>query len=443
MIGFLSLLFSPRAEAFCGTFIGGADATLYNEIAQVAIVRSGTQNILTLANDVQGNFDSFALVLPVPEVLAEDDIHVLEPALFDRLDQYTQPRLVQYTCEDFYYPPQAGAGGGTDYNESADPNGGVTVEAQYVVGEYEVVILSATQSEGLFIWLNDNGYAVPGQSMPLLEEYIDGGSLFLAAKVDASASIADGDMLSPLQLKYDSSVFQIPIRIGTLNSKSEQDLIVYAVNDYQEGAVGISNYPEFTIEDECMWESQGEEFGQYYTEKFREGYESMNDGAWTTEYAWGGGGCDPCTGNPPDGNDLISLGVQEDRIHTSDYFFTRLHMRYTPQQADEEVMLYHSNISTQQQIRFIEYKYELEEALPVCGIGMVDDPGTCDDIYGNPSSEPSAEPSLEPSEPAQEETEEQTNTTKESGCSGCSTGGEPLLFWWMLSILGLRRTRQK
>ena len=46
-------------------------------------------------------FRQFALVIPVPEVIPEDKVKVLEPELFDRLDAYSQPRLVTYTCEDF------------------------------------------------------------------------------------------------------------------------------------------------------------------------------------------------------------------------------------------------------------------------------------------------------------------------------------------------------
>ena len=393
MIGVVLSLLSPQANAFCGTFVGGADATLFNEVAQVAVVRSGNESILTLANDVQGNFGSFALVLPVPEVLAEDDLHVLEPDLFDRLYEYSQPRLVEYTCDDFHYPPPS-QDGGNSFNESEDPTAesGVDIEAQYIVGEYDIVILSATQSEGLFDWLNQNGYQVPGQSIDLLQEYINGGSYFLAAKVDSSAEIADGDMLSPLQLRYETAAFQIPIRIGTLNAKETQDLIVYAINDYSTGSVGISNYAEFQIEDECMWETQGETFGEFYAQNFRIEYEETNEGAWTTEYAWGGGGCDPCTGTPPNGEDLVSLGVDQDLVHFSDYFFTRLHMRYAPDQVEEELMLYNSNLMDQIQQRYIIYKPEMEEHFPICDVGMVDNPGTCDnmDENGNQKSETSS-----------------------------------------------------
>ena len=374
------LAFTQHAHAFCGTYVGGAGSEFFNEYAQVAVVRSGEKTTLTIVNDIQGTFDSFALILPVPEVILENQARVLEPAVFERLDAYSQSRLVTYECSDFEFDENEVNLDSSAPTEESGGGGGVDVEAQYVVGEYEVVVLSATQSEGLFDWLNENGYQVPGQSIPLLQEYIDGGNYFLAAKVSADAGIGNGDVLSPLQLEYNSGAFQIPIRLGTLNSKTEQDLVVYALNDYSEGRVGISNYTEFDIEDECMWETEGEEFGTYYSDRFRQNYEAVEDAAWMVEYAWGGGGCDPCTGTPPNGEDLVSLGLNQELVHTSDYFFTRLHMRYAPEQVDEELMLYNSNLLDQMQQRYIIYKPEMEEHFPICDVGMIDNPGTCDNM---------------------------------------------------------------
>ncbi len=37
----------------------------------------------------------------------------------------------------------------------------MTVEASYTVGEYDIVILSGKQSDGLETWLRENGYRVP------------------------------------------------------------------------------------------------------------------------------------------------------------------------------------------------------------------------------------------------------------------------------------------
>ena len=49
---------------------------------------------------------------------------------------------------------------------------GVTVEANYDVGEYDVSILSAKESDGLVNWLTDNGYRIPAGAEAVLGSYI-------------------------------------------------------------------------------------------------------------------------------------------------------------------------------------------------------------------------------------------------------------------------------
>ena len=441
----LLLGLTGSVHAFCGTFIGGAGSEFFNEYAQVAIVRDGTQTTLSVVNDIQTDdpsLGSFALVIPVPEVITEENANVLEPALFDRLDQYSMPRLVTYECEDFEEDTGWMLDSAPEASEGMD-SGGVSIEAQYAVGEYEIVILSATGAEGLYEWLNNNGFAVPGQSQPLLQEYIDQGQYFLAAKVsDTSLSefgIESGSTLSPLQFTYQSSAFQIPIRIGTLNAKSEQDLVIYAINPYDNGMAGISNYREFSFEDECMWETQGEEFGRFVADQFSSAYEEEDSAGWMLEYAWGGGGCDPCTGTPPDGTDLVSLGMNEEYVHYGQYYFTRLHMRYTPQQVQEEVMLYSSNIFSQEQIRYIEYKPELEDRFPVCGVGMVEDPNSCDEIPGEPSSDPNGTEVEN-----DDELGEGNDSPSEEGCNcATSTSNSNDFTFTLLGLLSLVVLRRR
>ena len=205
MLFLISLLGSSPAAAFCGTFVGGVGSEFYNSYSQAAMVRSGQQTTLTVQNDVLGEFSDFALVMPVTQVLPETAIKVIDPSVFDSIDTYSMPRLVSYTCDDFEDQSDTGwAFDSANDGPPSEPN--VSVEAQYIVGEYEVVILSASESEGLFDWLNGNGYQVPGQSIPLLQEYIDSGQFFLAAKVSDSAGIESGDLLSPLQLTYECCI---------------------------------------------------------------------------------------------------------------------------------------------------------------------------------------------------------------------------------------------
>lgn len=383
-----ALAISP-AHAFCGTYMGGAGAELYNEVSQVALVREGNTTVLSVSNDVDGNFDDFALIIPVPEVLAEDDIHVLDKELFARLDAYSSPRRVSYTCDDFNNDNEEDwdAGGSTGGSDGGGGGGGVDVEAEYVVGEYQIVIVSATGSEVLYDWLEGNGYSVPAASVPVLDEYISAGSYFLAARVAASEGIQPGDTLSPLQFRYQSGVYGLPIRIGTTASKGVQDLIVYAVNDYAEGRVGVSNYTEATIEEACMWgEGDQDDFSAFYLEQYEASYADADAGVWVAEYAWGGAQCDPCNGEPPSASDLATLGktVDPETYHFDpNVFFTRLHLRYTPDQAHSDLVLYKSNLTEQHQQRYIDYLYELEDRFPLCGEGMADDPGSCDDAGGS------------------------------------------------------------
>src|SRR5258705_13425823 len=104
----------------------------------------------------------------------------------------------------------------------------VTIEAQFVVGEYQIVILSAKDSTGLDTWLKREKYKIPDGAEPLLRPYVESDMKFFVAKVDPKkVKFVDGRAeLSPLRFHYDSSSFTLPIRLGLANSSGTQDLIV-------------------------------------------------------------------------------------------------------------------------------------------------------------------------------------------------------------------------
>jgi hypothetical protein len=100
------------------------------------------------------------------------------------------------------------------------------------------------------------------------------------------------------------------------------------------------------------------------------------------EYACATGSCDPCPTEPPSNEELEQAGYAGDRW---DSYFTRLRVRYTPEAATQDIMLYTAGYMDNEQIRYILYNEDMEDRHPVCGIGMVDDPGTCDDESGSDS----------------------------------------------------------
>lgn len=407
----LLMLASMPAHAFCGSYVGTAGSDLYNEASEVVLVRDGAQTTLTMANDFEGELAEFAMIVPVPVVLTEDDVRVLDPALFDRLDIYSGPRLVSYTCDELYPEPpdldtSSGSPGGcyTDYSmaqetdnfRGVEDDAEVHVESQFIVGEYEVVVLSAEESGDLLQWLSDEGYQVSPNQDAMIQEYLDAGSLFFAARVFTDRLPEGQESLSPLQFSYESDALGLPIRLGTTNSTGSQDLVIYAITAADKGRLGISNYPEAELESVCLYdESQFEDFGDFYTGRFDLAVEEQ--AMWVAEYGWllqnNSSKCDPC---PPDiGDDpfpvadAIALGWGDVDSGGSgwmwgatipDFYFSRLHVRYTPEQATQDLALYESGITDNIQQRYVQYETYLESEYPVCDWGFVtDEPGSCAD----------------------------------------------------------------
>src|SRR5262245_26073266 len=172
LCGTAALAATPRpAAAFCGFYINGAGSEMFNNATQVVLMRKGTRTVLSMQNDYQGPTDAFAMVIPVPTVLHEGDVKTLPKDVFQRVDTMGAPRLVEYweqdPCGKDYYEEgmkrkMAGAGvTGQMAVDKEDDDLGVTIEAKFAVGEYQILILSAKDSTGLETWLKQEKYKIP------------------------------------------------------------------------------------------------------------------------------------------------------------------------------------------------------------------------------------------------------------------------------------------
>jgi len=241
---------APQALAFCGFFVVKGDAKLFNEASKVVMVRDGDRTVLTMVNDFEGDVKDFALVVPAPTLLQREQIHATENAIIDHLDAYSAPRLVEYFDPDPCQPVVMeglvmSLGASTPRTDMAEAERakalGVTIEAEYLVGEYDILILSATQSDGLETWLTENGYAIPEGASAVLGSYIRQGMKFFIARVNlAEHAKQGGGVLRPLQIAYESKKFMLPIRLGMVNSKGSQDLLLCTLT--RTGRVETANY---------------------------------------------------------------------------------------------------------------------------------------------------------------------------------------------------------
>ena len=339
------LLSSIHASSFCGFYVATADSKIFNETSQVILVRDGERTIVTMSNDFKGDVKDFAMVVPVPVVLKRTDIKTVPAEVFTKMDNYSGPRLVEYydsnPCQRYYEGDMLmslDVASVEDESVASVPmmksakKHNVTIEAEYKVDEYDILILSAKESTGLKAWLDENKYKVPESAAEVLDPYIKNNLKFFVVKIDANRlkTTSSGGQMNPLQLTYDSPKFMLPIRLGMANADGAQDMIVYGLT--RQGRIECTNYrtvemptarnvPTFVRDD----------FGAFYKDVFDREYDHQGQNAVFLEYAWNvspaftGMKCDPCVGPPPINRDLAQAGVYwQGNVH-----FTRLHVRYT------------------------------------------------------------------------------------------------------------------
>jgi hypothetical protein len=303
---------------FCGFYVSGADQSLFNNATQVVLMRDGLRTVLSMQNNYQGPPEDFAMVVPVPVILQKENVKTLSKDIFQKVDKLAAPRLVEYWEQDPCYqpppPPMVSYLAKSKAMAAPKPMAaaadyGVTVEAQFTVGEYEIVILSANDAMGLDRWLRDNRYKIPKGAEPLFKPYIAQGWKFFVAKVDAKkVEMKDGQAaLSPLRFHYDSEAFTLPVRLGLINAKDKQDLIVHILARNQR--YELANYPNVTIPTNIdLHESARVEFPDFYASLFDRTL-LKHPGAVVTEYSWASASCDPCPIPPLTESDLMILGL--------------------------------------------------------------------------------------------------------------------------------------
>ena len=365
-----SAALAPSASAFCGFYVAKADTDLFNESSKVALVRDGERTVITMANDYQGDPKEFAMVIPVPTVITKEQVHISQSSLLDHLDAYTAPRLVEYfddnPCERRLYMKamrsSAPMAVEAETMQDSATDLGVTIEESFSAGEYDILILSAKESDGLETWLSTNGYKIPKGASKTLGSYIKQDMKFFVAKVNLKRKNASGEtFLNPIAVAYESPKFMLPIRLGTVNAKGTQDLFVYALT--RNGRVETTNYRTHKIpSNKELPIFIKDDFKDFYRDMYKTSAEREGGKGVFMEYAWDMNWCDPCAADPLSDEQLRELGVfwldeppQYDegrpvpmprpipqrrfggKSMAKDVYVTRLHVRYDAKSFPEDL----------------------------------------------------------------------------------------------------------
>lgn len=361
-----TILLQPAAQAFCGFYVSQGDQPLYNEASKVVLAWNEGRTTVTMASDYRGDAREFGLVIPVPVVVQRSDIRVVNMDLVDKLDAYTQPRLTEYfdpdpcppewrgpVLYDMAVPAPAAAAAQEEAKAQAQPK--VSIEAQYQVGVYDIVVLRAEESAALVDYLSANGYRIPDGAAPVLTSYIAQNMHFFLAKVNLDRQRAAGEtFLRPIQVSYRSPKFMLPLRLGTVNAAGPQDLLVFALT--RRGRVESVNYrtaKAFDKQDLPLY-ARNDLHAVYHAAFDRKVAQDGMSNVYT-EYAWSlNTYCDPCSAPKPDPAELYALGASWEYpdVQVPDPaaapplpyvpesgFITRLHVRYDRAHFPEDLSL--------------------------------------------------------------------------------------------------------
>jgi hypothetical protein len=348
----LAVLVLPLpALAFCGFYVAKADGSLYNEASKVVYVRDGNRSVITMSSDYRGAARDFALVIPTPKVLNPEDVRTVQAETVAHLDAYTAPRLVEYfdpaPCgsrdamvdDELVVISEDAAGGGKSTYVRADALG-VKIKRAFAVGDYDIMILKAEQSDGLVTFLTEQGYKLPDGAQDVLARYIRMGMKFFVARVNLARHSANkAQDLPPLQISFRSRDFMLPIQLGKLNGDGPQDALFLMLT--RNGRVEPENYALNELPTDMNVPTFVEDvFGDFYKAAFTRMIGPY--GGIALEYAWDMQWCDPCAADPLSREELEELGVSwlKKRSDTpaQDVFVTRLHAQYSRNQMRADVM---------------------------------------------------------------------------------------------------------
>ena len=375
-------MITHEAVAFCGFYVSKADGALKNKTSQVILVRDGNLNVITMYNDFKGNLKDFAMVVPVPVVLQKNDIKVVDQSIFNTLNEYSKPRLVEYYDQNpcnKYYRDKEDANASKSMNEvvvtalgiSKRKEEKVKIEAKYVVGEYDILILSAKESSALKTWLDENGYKIPAGAEEVLEPYIKSNLKFFVVKVnEKEKKKLPGNFLRPIQIRFTSPKFMLPIRLGMANADGDQDMIVYAFT--KKGRIETINYRTLSLPtSKNIPLFVKNNFGNFYANLFQNQWDKEGKALAMLEYAWDVSPknfvkCDPCVATAPSTQDLVQAGVwwinrdwenyddaSDNEEYSENVYFTRLHVRYNRKSFPQDLMFQVTPNTENYQARYI------------------------------------------------------------------------------------------
>jgi hypothetical protein len=242
--------FESVAEACGGCFqppVVTEKSTVVTDHRMVLSVGNGKSTLYDQFR-YQGRPEDFAWVLPIA---GEVEVGISSDALFAGLDALTETAIVRPPQNCPTQPADCNGGGGvgcgsvttaTSFEDStgnAAPT--VTVTRQDVVGPYETVQIQSKDPGALAKWLADNGFAIPPEVRPVVDQYVAEHFNFLAVKLRPGQGVK---AMRPVRVTSKGPTVVLPLRMVTAGVASSVGITLWTV---AQGRYEPQNFPVFFV----------------------------------------------------------------------------------------------------------------------------------------------------------------------------------------------------
>lgn len=311
----------PRTAEACGGCFGATVTSV--ESHRMAVLVSPERSILWDQIAYTGSPKDFVWVLPVPS--AEVTVELAEPGFFDDLESQTSPIVQprpQGVVDDDAACFGCCAGGGADQAGADVPSDEVTVYAEATVGPYETVVIGSEQADALQDWLVEHGYPVADESVPIIDGYVERGSVFVVMRLAPAVGV---QTMQPVRVTYAGALLQFPLEMVTVGARGELGMTLWVI---AEQRYEPQNYAAVRVDAGDLvfdWTTTTSN----YDDVFARTMQDAGGRAWVVEHA--------------DAFDLLWFGSQVDpslvRSAIPAPFITRLRTRMLVDHIDEDLEL--------------------------------------------------------------------------------------------------------
>jgi len=242
----------------------GAGVLATSDAQEVILERNETGVLTRYRVSYDGNAESFGWLIVTRGSVGEGDITEADDGLFDELRSITQPLLQQV---DVVSEPNSASGCGCTRTMGAakgadgavfsgggsnglGDTGAVSITAEGFAGPFAYTALSATDSDALLDWLEDNDFEL-GDTSATLGHYIDDGEFtFVAVSLspDAAETPAEGRTLPALAIQSDAEQMEFPARMAMTGMAMELRTTVWVLGDETAEAIeGWASVPAYDM----------------------------------------------------------------------------------------------------------------------------------------------------------------------------------------------------